>query len=105
MQEKHKTICLIITSALSFVWFTVVLFLLCRGKAYGRGSSGAVSESSGSTERLADTIRATETATAENLSRIRNCQERLQRAEEILRGAIERSRKEKETNLAGDSDK
>ena len=80
MWEKIKKIFAIIGAVLSVVLFTVILFLLRR-----RNSDGCGSER---TDELDTRIQggldgATDTA--------RRCEERLQRAEDILRNAIKRS--------------
>lgn len=84
MWEKIKKVFAIIGAVLSVVLFTVILFLLRRRSSDGQGSSGIDERDTRIKEGLDG---ASDTA--------RRCEERLRRAEEILRGAIERGEKEK----------
>jgi F0F1-type ATP synthase membrane subunit b/b' len=96
--EKIKTVLSIAGAVLSVLFFTVLLFVLRRGKTDGRGSDGAderdsrieegLADSEEGAERIEDRIKSAEDAIA-------SCEEHLQRAEDLLRGAVERSRKEK----------
>lgn len=83
MWEKIKTVLSIAGAVLSVLFFTVLLFVLRRGKADGRGSDGTDERDSRIEERIDSAGDA-----------IARCEEHLQRAEELLRGAVERSRKE-----------
>ena len=74
MLSKIKTAFSIIGAVLSIVLFTVILFLLRRGKADGRRSG----DDSERNQRIEEGIG--------------RCEEHLQRAEDILRKAIKRSR-------------
>jgi exonuclease VII small subunit len=95
--EKIKTVLCIAGAVLSVLFFTVLLFVLRRGKTDGRGSNGAderdsrikegIADCEAGTERIEERIKSAEDA-------ITRCEEHLQRAEDLLRGAIERSRKE-----------
>ena len=95
MWAKVKTIFSIIGAVLSVVFFTILLFLLRRGKADGRRSpddserNQRIKEGIGKCEERADSV-------SEGLDRAKDvigrCEEHLQRAEDILRNAIKRSR-------------
>lgn len=95
MWSKIKTVFSIIGAALSVVLFTVILFLLRRGKADGRRSGDdsernqRIEEGIGKCEERAESV-------SEGLARAKDgigrCEEHLQRAEDILRNAIKRSR-------------
>ena len=95
MWDKIKTVFSIIGAVLSFVLFTVILFLLRRGKADGRRSEDdsernqRIEEGIGKCEERAESV-------SEGLDRAKDgigrCEEHLQRAEDILRNAIKRSR-------------
>ena len=74
MWAKIKTAFSIIGAVLSIVLFTVILFLLRRGKADGRRSG----DDSERNQRIEEGIG--------------KCEEHLQRADDILRNAIKRSR-------------
>lgn len=74
MWGKIKTAFSIIGAVLSIVLFTVILFLLRRGKADGRRSG----DDSERNQRIKEGIG--------------KCEEHLQRADDILRNAIKRSR-------------
>lgn len=74
MLSKIKTVFSIIGAVLSIVLFTVILFLLRRGKTDGRRSG----DDSERNQRIEEGIG--------------RCEEHLQRAEDILRNAIKRSR-------------
>ena len=95
MFNKIKTVFSIIGAVLSIVLFTVLLFVLRRGKIDGR-KSGAdsdryrrIEEGIGKCEERADSV-------SERLDRaedsVGKCEEHLRRAEDILRNAIRRSR-------------
>ena len=95
MWDKIKTAFSIIGAVLSIVLFTVILFLLRRGKADGRRSGDdsernqRIEEGIGKCEERAESV-------SEGLDRAKDgigrCEEHLQRAEDILRNAIKRSR-------------
>ena len=95
MWGKIKTVFSIIGAVLSIVLFTVILFLLRRGKADGRRSrddserNQRIEEGIGKCEERAESV-------SEGLDRAKDgigrCEEHLQRAEDILRNAIKRSR-------------
>ena len=74
MFNKIKTAFSIIGAVLSIVLFTVILFLLRRGKTDGRRNG----DDSERNQRIEEGIG--------------RCEEHLQRAEDILRNAIKRSR-------------
>ena len=81
MWQKIKNIFSVVGAVLSIALFTFILFLLRRGDSDRRGSSGDAERDHRIQEGF---TRATDT--------VGRCEERLQRAEDILRGAIERSK-------------
>lgn len=83
MWQKIKNIFCIVMSFLSILLFTVMLFLLRRGKTDGQGSRGDSERDS----RIQEGIGRCQDGTA-------RCEEHLRRAEEILRNAINRSKGE-----------
>ena len=95
MFNKIKTVFSIIGAVLSVVLFTVILFLLRRGKTDGRRNGDdsernqRIEEGIGRCEERAESV-------SEGLDRAKDgigrCEEHLQRAEDILRNAIKRSR-------------
>lgn len=95
MWGKIKTAFSIIGAVLSVVLFTVILFLLRRGKTDGRRNGDdsernqRIEEGIGRCEERAESV-------SEGLDRAKDgigrCEEHLQRAEDILRNAIKRSR-------------
>lgn len=95
MWDKIKTAFSIIGAVLSIVLFTVILFLLRRGKTDGRRNGDdsernqRIEEGIGRCEERAESV-------SEGLNRAKDgigrCEEHLQRAEDILRNAIKRSR-------------
>lgn len=95
MWGKIKTAFSIIGAVLSIVLFTVILFLLRRGKTDGRRNGDdsernqRIEEGIGRCEEQAESV-------SEGLNRAKDgigrCEEHLQRAEDILRNAIKRSR-------------
>ena len=95
MFNKIKTAFSIIGAVLSIVLFTVILFLLRRGKTDGRRNGDdsernqRIEEGIGRCEERAESV-------SEGLDRAKDgigrCEEHLQRAEDILRNAIKRSR-------------
>lgn len=95
MWSKIKTVFSIIGAALSIALFTVILFLLRRRKTDRTGSARdternqRIEEGIGKCEERADSV-------SEGLDRAKDgigrCEEHLQRAEDILRNAIRRSR-------------
>lgn len=95
MWGKIKTAFSIIGAVLSIVLFTVILFLLRRGKTDGRRNGDdsernqRIEEGIGKCEERAESV-------SEGLDRAKDgigrCEEHLQRAEDILRNAIKRSR-------------
>ena len=97
MWQKIKTAFSIIGAVLSVILFTILLFVLRRGKADGRGSPGdserdtRIKDGIGECEERADSV-------SERLDRaedsVGRCEEHLRRAEDILRNAIRRSREE-----------
>ena len=97
MWSKIKTAFSIIGAVLSIVLFTVLLFVLRRGKTDGRRSGAdsdrdrRIEEGIGECEERADSV-------SERLDRaedsVGRCEEHLRRAEDILRNAIRRSREE-----------
>ena len=104
MWNKIKTALAVIGACISSV--CVALFL--KGRSDGRGSEGNDERD----RRIQEGIDRTEGSITEadriagELSgtigeRTRNCEERLSRAEEILRGAIKRGEKEKDSSLGG----
>ena len=95
MWSKIKTAFSIIGAVLSIVLFTVILFLLRRGKTDGRRNG----DDSERNQRIEEGIGRCEERTesvSEGLGRAKDgigrCEEHLQRAEDILRNAIKRSR-------------
>lgn len=95
MWGKIKTAFSIVGAVLSVVLFTVILFLLRRGKADGRRNG----DDSERNQRIEEGIGKCEERTesvSEGLDRAKDgigrCEEHLQRAEDILRNAIKRSR-------------
>lgn len=95
MFNKIKTAFSIIGAVLSIVLFTVILFLLRRGKTDGRRNG----DDSERNQRIEEGIGKCEERTesvSEGLDRAKDgigrCEEHLQRAEDILRNAIKRSR-------------
>ena len=95
MWDKIKTAFSIIGAVLSIVLFTVILFLLRRGKTDGRRNG----DDSERNQRIEEGIGRCEERTesvSEGLGRAKDgigrCEEHLQRAEDILRNAIKRSR-------------
>ena len=95
MWQKIKTVFSIIGAVMSIVLFTVILFLLRRSKT-DRQRSGDDSERN---QRIEEGIGRCEERTdsvSEGLDRAKDgigrCEEHLQRAEDILRNAIKRSR-------------
>ena len=95
MWGKIKTVFSIIGAVLSIVLFTVILFLLRRGKTDGRRNG----DDSERNQRIEEGIGKCEERTesvSEGLDRAKDgigrCEEHLQRAEDILRNAIKRSR-------------
>lgn len=95
MWGKIKTAFSIIGAVLSVVLFTIILFLLRRGKTDGRRNrddserNQRIEEGIGRCEERAESV-------SEGLDRAKDgiggCEEHLQRAEDILRNAIKRSR-------------
>lgn len=97
MWEKIKNVLSVIGAVLSVVLFTVVLFLLRRGKTDGQGSGANAERDSriqGGIESSKDRAGRIEEGITRAEDGIRRCEEHLQRAEDILRNAIKRSRKE-----------
>lgn len=95
MLSKIKTAFSIIGAVLSIVLFTVILFLLRRGRTDGRRNG----DDSERNQRIEEGIGKCEERTesvSEGLNRAKDgigrCEEHLQRAEDILRNAIKRSR-------------
>ena len=94
MWEKIKKILAIIGATISAIFFA----LFCRRKTNERGSTGnterdnRIEKGIGECEERVGTI-------SDSLGRAKDgvgeCEEHLQRAENILRNAVERSRKEK----------
>ena len=96
--KKIKDILAVIGACLSIVLFTVLLFVLRRGKADGRGSERAYERDS----RIQEGIKSSENRIDRSTEGIERCEEHLQRAEDILRRAINRSRGEGESsNVSG----
>ena len=109
MWDKIKTAFSIIGAVLSIVLFTVILFLLRRGKTDGRRNGDdsernqrieegigrceerpeSVSEGIGRCEERTESVSEGLGRTKDGIGR---CEEHLQRAEDILRNAIKRSR-------------
>lgn len=87
MWKKIKNILIIIGSGLAVILLTVLCAFMCRSKADQQGSTTADERDSRIQEGLGNAR-----TTADR------CAERLRRAEEILRGAIERS-KETESQI------
>ena len=97
MWEKIKNVLSVIGAVLSVVLFTVVLFLLCRGKTDRQGSRANAERDSriqGGIESSKDRAGRIEEGITRAEDGIGRCEEHLQRAEDILRNAIKRSRKE-----------
>ena len=97
MWEKIKKVISVAGAVLSVLLFTVLLFVLRRGKTDGRGSDTADERDTRIQEGIADSEERAERVEERIDSAgdaITRCEEHLQRAEDILRGAIERSRKE-----------
>lgn len=104
MWNKIKTALAVISACISSV--CVALFL--KGRSDGRGSEGnderdrriqeGIDRAEGSITE-ADRIAGELSGTIGE--RTRNCEERLSRAEEILRGAVKRGEKEKDSSLGG----
>ena len=102
MWNKIKMVLAVIGACIGSV--CVALFL--KGRSDGRGSKGndeqdrriqeGIDRTKGSIKE-ADRIAGELSGTIEE--RTRNCEERLSRAEEILRGAIKRGEKEKDSSL------
>lgn len=88
MWNKIKTVLAVIGACIGSV--CVALFL--KGRSDGRGSEGNDERD----RRIQEGIDRTEGNIEE---RTRNCEEHLSRAEEILRGAIKRGEKEKDSSL------
>ena len=82
MGEKIKNYLIIFGSALLVALFTVLYFVVSRSNSNGRRSGGTDERDTAIKEGLDGA-----SATAER------CEEHLRRAEEILRGAVERSRR------------
>ena len=99
MWKKIKNIFSIIGAFLSVILFTVLLFVLRRGKTDRRGSESSddrdtrIQDGIGECEERADRI---EERIERAESSAGRCEEHLQRAEDILREAIRRSREERE---------
>ena len=97
--EKIKSIFSVIGAFLSIILFTILLFVLRRGKADRRGSERAderdtrIQDGIGECKERADRI---EERIERAESSAGRCEEHLQRAEDILREAIRRSREERE---------
>ena len=90
MFNKIKTAFSIIGAVLSVVLFTVILFLLRRGRNRDDSERNQrIEEGIGRCEEQAESV-------SEGLDRAKDgigrCEEHLQRAEDILRNAIKRSR-------------
>ena len=90
MFNKIKTAFSIVGAVLSVVLFTVILFLLRRGKTDGRRSTANAERDS----RIKEGLEGASGEIAECRSTVERCEEHLQRAEDILRNAIKRSREE-----------
>lgn len=99
MWQKIKNILCIAGSVITILFFTVMLFLLRRGKTDGQGSNGDAERDSRIQEGIESSQERTERV-EEGITRaedgITKCEEHLQRAENILRRAIERSKEEKQ---------
>lgn len=107
MQQKIKDIISVVGAVLSIVLFTIVLFLLRRGKTDVRRGNGDAERDSRIQEGL-ESGQERAGRIEEGISKaedgITKCEEHLQRAEDILRSAIERSRRtnrETEDNSSG----
>lgn len=98
MWEKIKSALGVAGAVLSVILFTVLLFVLRRGKADGRRSEPVDERDTRIQEGIADSEKRAERI-EEGIGRaedaVGRCEEHLQRAEDILRRAIERSRQEK----------
>lgn len=102
MWNKIKTVLAVIGACIG----SVCVALLLKSRSDGRGSEGnnerdrriqeGIDRTEGNIEE-ADRIAGELSGTIEE--RARNCEEHLSRAEEILRGAIERGEKEKDSSL------
>ena len=88
MWSKIKTVFSIIGAVLTVLLLTVLLLVLRRGKAHGRGSA----DDSERDSRIQEGIDSCEERAGRIEEGIGRCEERLQRAEDILREAIRRSR-------------
>lgn len=98
MWKKIKDILAVIGACLSVVLFTVLLFVLRRGKTDRRGSEGADERDS----RIQEGIESSKNRIDRSKEGIERCEEHLQRAEDILRRAINRSKEERESsNVSG----
>ncbi|MBR2724684.1 MAG: hypothetical protein IKB72_04535 [Ruminococcus sp.] len=91
MWENIKKVFAIIGAVLSVVLFTVILFLLRRRSSDGQGSSGIDERDT----RIKEGLDGAQESIRDSRDTTERCEERLRRAEEILRGAIERGEKEK----------
>ena len=98
MWKKIKDILAVIGACLSIVLFTVLLFVLRRGKTDRRGSESASERDS----RIQGGIESSEDRIDRSTEGIERCEEHLQRAEDILRRAISRSREEGESSNISD---
>ena len=94
MWKKIKNIFSIIGACITIVCITIVLVLLRRGKADGRGSTGTDERDSA----IQAGIESSEDRIDRSQAGIERCEEHLQRAEEILRNAIRRSREGESDN-------
>ena len=96
--EKVKTVFSVIGAILSVVFFSVLLFLLCRGNINRRRGNGdnerdkLIKDGIGRGQEQADRVTEDIDRAKDSIGR---CEEHLQRAENILRNAIKRCRKEK----------
>ena len=90
MWEKIKKAGSIAWAIITILVFTIVIILLRRGKADRRGSDGAVEYDS----RIQEGLGGAEESIRDSRDTVERCEERLQRAEDILRNAISRSREE-----------
>ena len=90
--EKIKKVFAVIGAVLTVVLCTFALVFLRRCDSDGRGSSGADERDSGIQEGLGNA----EGAIERSRDTATRCEERLQRAEDILRKAVERSRKKEQ---------
>ena len=91
MWEKIKKVFAIIGAVLSVVLFTVILFLLRRGSSDGQGSSGIDERDT----RIKEGLDGAQESIRDSRDTAERCEERLRRAEEILRNAIKRGEEEK----------